>query len=156
TLIGFVDRVNAQIHPTWSGLEDVIRRSYLARRSADGHRHVDMFANEMILQSDRPETVVVTKALPAAAISRVTCDGREIRWEHHRGRVRFRVDASPASRFLVHVHHDDVETREQTVDGLRYRTRVLARRYLSEIRDDYVCRNQYLYDCAHRLMRLVK
>jgi hypothetical protein len=102
SLIDFVDRVNAQLHPVWSSLEDVIRRSYLTHRSADGRRHVEMFANEMILQSEQPERVVVTKAAPTAAISRVTCGGQDIPWEHHNGRMRFLVDVSPASAVLVH------------------------------------------------------
>ena len=158
SLIEFVDRVNAQIAPAWSSLENVIRQSYLARRPADGPRHIEMFANEMILQGQRetPETVLVTKPSPAGAIRTVTCAGREVPWEQRSGRVRFVVNVPPASPVLVHVHHDEAETPDLPPDGLRYRTRVLARRYLSEVRDDYVCRNQYLYDCANRLMRLGK
>lgn len=155
-LIAFVDRVNAQIAPAWSSLENVIRQSYLARRPADGPRHIDMFANEMILQNETSETVVVTKASPTVAIGRVTCAGQDTPWEQRDGRVRFLVDVPPASPVLVRVQYDEAETRDLTPDGLPYRTRVFARRYLSELRDDYVCRNQYLYDRAHQLMRLVK
>jgi len=39
-------------------------------------------------------------------------------------------------------------------DGLRYRVRVMARRYLSEVRDDYVSRHRYLYALALLLMQL--
>jgi hypothetical protein len=157
-LIAFVDRLNAQLHPVWSSLENVIRQSYLAHRPADSRRHIEMFANEMILhgQSAISETVVVTKPSSTAALSRVTCTGQEIPWEHQSDRVRFLVDVPPASAVLVRVQHDEPETVDLTSDGLPYRTRVLARRYLSEVRDDYVSRNQYLHDCAHRLMRLVK
>ena len=156
-LIGFVDRVNAQIHPAWNSLENVIRRSHLVHQTADGQQHIEMFANEMILHGRReaPETVVVTK-VPTAALSRVTCDGQEIPWERQGGRVRFRVDVPPASDALVRVQHDEPEAVDLAADGLRYRTRVLARRYLSEVRDDYVSRHPYLNDYAHRLMRLVK
>jgi hypothetical protein len=155
-LIGFVDRLNAQLHPVWSSLENVIRRSYLTHRSDDGRRHVEMFANEMTVQSEEPETVVVTKAAPATAISRVTCAGQDIPWEQHDGRVRFVVNVPGASAALVHVQHENAEAPDLTADGLRYRTSVLARRYLSEVRDDYVCRSPYLYSYAHRLMQLVK
>ena len=99
---------------------------------------------------------MVTKASPTGAISRVTCAGRDVPWEQRSGRVRFVVNVPVASPVLVRVQHDEAETRDLPPDGLRYRTRVLARRYLSEVRDDYVCRNQYLYDCANRLMRLGK
>lgn len=156
-LIAFVDRVNAQIHPAWTSLENVIRRSHLVHRMADGQQHIEMFANEMILRGRReaPETVVVTK-VPTAALSRVTCDEQEIPWERQGGRVRFRVEVAPASETLVRVHHDEPEAVDLAADGLRYRTRVLARRYLSEVRDDYVSRHPYLTDYAHRLRRLVK
>jgi hypothetical protein len=155
-LIGFVDRVNAQIQPAWSSLENVIRRSHLVHQTADGRQHIELFANEMILHRRRetPATIVVTK-MPTAALSRVTCDGQEIPWERQGGRVRFRIDVPPADA-LIRVQHDEPEAVDLAADGLRYRTRVLARRYLSEVRDDYVSRHPYLNDYAHRLKRLVK
>lgn len=155
-LVGFVDRVNKQIHPVWSGLENVIRRGYLAHRPADGPQRIDMFANDMIVQgqSGRSGTVEVTKAAPTAALSRVTCDGQDIPWEYQGDRVRFFVDVPPASAVLVRVQHVGPDTVDLGADGLRYRIRVLARRYLSELRDDYVSRHEYLQRCAQRLVRL--
>jgi hypothetical protein len=155
-LLTFVDRVNAQIHPVWSSLENVIRRSHLVHGTADGPARIDMFANEMMLrgQRDRRETVVVTRVAPTAAVSRVTCDGLDIPWEHQNGRVRFVVDVPPASPVLVRVQHVGPETVPLAAEGLRYRARVLARRYLSEVRDDYISRYRYLYTCALLLLRL--
>jgi hypothetical protein len=155
-LITFVDRVNAQIRPVWSSLENVIRQSYLAHRPADGPRRVEMFANEIMLhaQRERPEAVVVTRASSTAALRRVTCDGQDIPWEDHNGRVRFVVNVPPASAVLVRVQHVEPETVVHPADGLRYRARVLARRYLSEVRDDYLSRHRYLYAFALLLLQL--
>jgi hypothetical protein len=155
-LIAFVDRLNAQIRPVWSSLENVIQQSYLAHRPADGPGDIEMFANEMVLhgQSEKVETIVVTKASSATALSRVTCDGRNIPWEQDSGRVRFLVDVPPASTVLVRVQHVEPETVDLPADGLRYRLRVLARRYLSEVRDDYVSRYRYLQSCALVMMKL--
>ena len=155
-LIAFVERVNAQIRPIWSSLENVLRRSYVAHRPADGPAHIEMFAKEMVLygHSENPQTIVVTRPSSGAALSRVTCDGQEIPWEQQSGRLRFVVNVPAASAVLVRVQHMEAEKVDLPADGLRYRVRVMARRYLSEVRDDYVSRHRYLYTLALLLMQL--
>jgi hypothetical protein len=158
-LLSFIDRLNALAQPLrWSSLEDVIHHSYLAHRISPGARHVRMFANEMVLHNHGPnrETVVVTRAPSSAAIGRVTCDGRDLQWQQDGREVRFELEVPAGSPVRVCVEHDEGRYDDLPAESLRYRGRVLARRYLSEMRDDYVSRNRYVRDYADRLMRSMK
>jgi hypothetical protein len=158
-LLAFISRLNALAHPLrWSSLEDVIHHSHLVHHISPGIRHVRMFANEMILHNRAPhrETVVVTRAPSSAAIGRVTCDGRDLPWEQDGHQVRFQLEVPAASPVRVHVEHHEALHDDLPTESLRYRGHVLARRYLSEMRDDYVSRNRYVRHYADRLMRSIK
>jgi len=158
-LHAFIDRLNALVKPLrWSSLEEVIHHSHLVREISPGVRHVRMFANEMILENPaaRRETVVVTRVPSSAAINRVTCDGQALRWEQEGHHVRFQVEVPPASPVRVRIEHDEALHDDLPADSLRYRGRVLARRYLSEMRDDYVSRNRYVRLYTDRLLRSMK
>ncbi|HVQ12033.1 MAG TPA: hypothetical protein VMS40_00465, partial [Vicinamibacterales bacterium] len=158
-LLAFINRLNAMATPLrWSSLEDVIHHSHLVREISPGVRHVRMFANEMILhnRAPRPETVAVTRAASSAAIGRVTCDGHELPWEQDGHQVRFQLEVAAASSSRVRVEHDEALHDDLPAESLRYRGRVLARRYLSEMRDDYVSRNRYVRHYTDRLLRSMK
>lgn len=158
-LLAFIGRLNALAQPLrWGSLEEVIHDSYLSHQTSPGVRHVRMFANEMVLHntSPRPETVVVTRAPSSAAIGRVTCDGRDRPWEQDARQVRFQFEAPASSPVRVRVEHHEARHDDLPAESLRYRGRVLARRYLSEMRDDYVSRNRHVLHYADRLMRSMK
>jgi hypothetical protein len=158
-LLAFVSRLNALAQPLrWSSLEDVIHHSYLVHQISPGVRHVRMFANEMVLHNHTPrrETVVVTRAPSSAAIAGVTCDGRDLQWEQDARQMRFQLEVPAASPVRVGVEHHEARHDDLPTESLRYRGRVLARRYLSEVRDDYVSRNRYVRHYADRLMRSMK
>jgi hypothetical protein len=158
-LLAFIRRLNALAQPLrWGSLEDVIHDSYLAHQVSPGVRRVRMFANEMVLHNRalHGEMVVVTRASSSAAICGVTCDGRDLQWEQDGRQVRFQFEAPASSAVRVRVEHDEARHDDLPAESLRYRGRVLVRRYLSEMRDDYVSRNRHVLHYADRLMRSMK
>jgi hypothetical protein len=141
----------------WGTLEHVVTRSYLSRRDSDGHRYIRMFGNQIVLDDGvEGGSVVVEKAeADQAAVARVTCDRREVPWEWHEGTIRFRIDTLlPGS--LIKVEYLDPLGESVSRDGAKYRVSVRVRRYLSELRDDYICRSERLNNYAARMLRLLR
>jgi hypothetical protein len=143
----------------WRSLNNAIKRSWLTRSNGDGVRHVRMFANEMLLEnrSSAAQRVVITKhESDPAAIKRVRCGQQEAAANLADGWLRFETEIPAGQSTTVAVEYVDALGESRAADSLKYRFKVFARRHLSEVRDDYVCRNELLNDCATRVLRLLK
>ena len=156
----FVQSLNA-LHGGvyWRSLDDAIKRSYLTRENADGTIDVRMFANEMVLENrsaSSGKTVVTKREIDADAIKSVHCGQQEVEWSCTGGWLRFPVEIRPGQSAKIKVEYLDPFGESASSEGLKYRIKVFARRHLSEVRDDYVCRNDLLNHCAGRVMRLLK
>jgi hypothetical protein len=156
-LMMFIDRLNSlEGGVQWGGLDTVIARSYSSRRAADGIQSVRMFANEMVLErAEAPARVRVEKQeLDRAAISRVTCEDRDVAWTWNSGYARFDVDVPAGKAARIRVEHVDPLGASVSRDNAKYRMAVRARRYLSEVRDDYICRSDFLSACTGKMRSL--
>jgi hypothetical protein len=158
-LMTFIDRLNSlEGGVRWGALDTVIARSYSSRRGADGIQSVRMFANEMVLESgEAPARFRVEKQeLDQAAISRVTCGDRDVAWTWNSGCARFEVDVSPGKAARIRVEHVDPLGVSVSGENAKYRMAVRARRYLSEVRDDYICRSDFLNACTGKMRSLFR
>ena len=159
-LMTFIDRLNSLAGGVkWGGLDAVIARSYSSRAGASGTQSVRMFANEMVLESgtEAPARFRVEKReLDQRAISTVTCDGRDVNWTWDSGFARFDVDMPPGRTAAIRVEHVDPLGESTSTEGARYRMAVRARRYLSEVRDDYICRSEFLNACTGKMRSLFR
>ena len=159
-LMTFIDRLNSLAGGVkWGGLDAVIARSYSSRAGAYGTQSVRMFANEMVLESgtEAPARFRVEKQeLDRRAISTVTCDGRDVNWTWDSGFARFDVDMPPGGTAAIRVEHVDPLGESTSTEGARYRMAVRVRRYLSEVRDDYICRSEFLNACTGKMRSLFR
>jgi len=118
-----------------------------------------MFANEMVLENRSTEsrTVSVTKReIDVASVKRVTLDRLDLDWEPAQGRLTFQADVPPRQSSTIRVEYIDRLGESDSRESANYKVRVSARRYMSEIRDDYVCRSDTLNACAGRVLRLLR
>jgi hypothetical protein len=158
-LTAFVDSLNSLKGGLgWGSLEKVIAASYGRCEYRNGPACVRMFANDMILDAPtQAETVLVEKTeFDPTAVARVICDGREIEWTWQRGRIQFSVATVQQLPVVVRVEYADPFGESTAREGTKYRIEVRARRYLSEIRDDYVCRSDFLNTYTGRIIRLLR
>jgi hypothetical protein len=86
----------------------------------------------------------------------VTCDGRAVNWTWDSGFARFDVDMPPGRTAAIRVEHVDPLGESTSTVGARYRMAVRARRYLSEVRDDYICRSEFLNACTGKMRSLFR
>jgi hypothetical protein len=159
-LLTLVDRLNSMAGGlAWGGLDAVIARSYASREDADGTQSIRMFANEMSLGGGAGGGAtfrVEKQELDPSAIRRVTCNGREIDWTWTFGFAKFEVEVRQADSVVIRIEHSDRLGESNVNDGTRYRMAVRARRYLSEVRDDYIATNEFLDTCSRNVKRLFR
>ena len=158
-LMTFIDRLNSlEGGVRWGALDTVIARSYSARQGADGITSVRMFANELVLESEDAAARfrVEKQELEQAAISRVTCEDSDVAWTWNSGCARFDVDVAPGRAVRIRVEHVDPLGASVSRDNAKYRMAVRTRRYLSEVRDDYICRSELLNACTRKMRSLFR
>jgi hypothetical protein len=104
--------------------------------------HVQMFGNEILLETKGATTVHVSKQ-ESATVRNVSKNGSAITWKKEVDAIHFSIDASPGAAVRIVADYADKPTAEVTSESLRYRIKCRLRRYMSEVRDDYVSRSSF-------------
>jgi hypothetical protein len=141
-LVNFVQQVNAlQCAPTWRNLGDVVRRSWRQREVSPGKVEVEMYGTELRIENrcDQPKHFLIRRReCEPSAIQRICTDGQEIAWRQLNGRINFEIDLNPSESRVIKIKFHDFVGKERHGDSLPYRFKTMLRRYLCEMRDNYV------------------
>jgi len=76
--------------------------------------------------------------LDASAVKRVLADSREIPWNFLDGRIHFEIELDAGQRTIVGITFHDYPAEVCYQEKTGYKLKVMLRRYLSEVRDNYV------------------
>jgi hypothetical protein len=141
-LVNFVHQVNAlQCAPTWRNLGDVVRRSCRQRLDSTGAVEVEMYGTELRVEnpSGHPKRFLIRRReCDPSAIQRICTDAQEIAWRQVDGRIKFEIDLNPNESRVIKIKFHDFVGKERSGDNLPYRFKTMLRRYLCEMRDNYV------------------
>jgi hypothetical protein len=141
-LVSFVQALNAlQCAPTWRGLGDVLRRSCRQREVSPGTVEVEMYGKELRIEnrSDRPKRFVIRRReCEPSAIQRICTDSQEIAWKSVNGHIDSEVELNPGENQMIRVKFQDLADNTHMGDSLLYRVKARLRRYLCEVRDNYL------------------
>jgi hypothetical protein len=141
-LVNFVQQVNAlQCAPTWRNLGDVVRRSCRQREDSPGAVEVEMYGTELRIEnrSGQPKRFLIKRREgEPSAIKRICTDAQEIAWRQVAGHIDFEIELNPGENRVIRVKFHDLAGKERNGDNLPYRLKAMLRRYLCEMRDNYV------------------
>jgi hypothetical protein len=141
-LVNFVKQVNAlQCAPTWRNLGDVVRRSCRQREDSPGAVEVEMYGRELRIEnrSGQPKRFLIRRReCEPSAVQRICTDAQEIAWRQINGRINFEIDLNPSESRVIKIKFHDFVVKERNGDNLPYRFKTMLRRYLCEMRDNYV------------------
>src|SRR5260370_26468572 len=161
TLLGFVGKLKSlNWNLCWRTLGDAVCRSYGIQRR-DGTTRVKMFAEQLTFENREavPRQIAVLKdEADVLAIERVTVNQKTVNHEYAAGCLQFIADVPSRSTAEIRCtyHGQGEQTPSASSEPLSTKLRVAARRYLSEIRDNYVTRNAVLHQTAVVARRLLK
>jgi hypothetical protein len=141
-LIGFVQQLNAlSCHLSWRSLGEVVRRSHRKKELAAGVVEVEMYGNELYLEnkSSHPKSFrIVKRESNETVIQEVCADSHSIPWQFSEGHISFQqtLRAGESARLCVVLKEDAAQT--ECHEDFPYKLKVMLRRHLSEMRDNYV------------------
>ena len=142
SLVNFIQGLNAlQCAPTWRSLGDVVRRSCRQREVSPGNMEVEMYGTELRIEnrSEQPKHFVIRRReSEPSAIQRICTDSQEIAWKPVNGHIDFEIALNPGENGLIKIRCHDVVEKGYKRDNLLYRLKATLRRYLCEVRDNYI------------------
>lgn len=141
----------------WRPLHDTVVRSYRMRPGDGDSCAVQMVANELIVTNESCEPVTYRfskrEAGGADALASVTVDGVPITWNCSEDALRFEARIAAGQSSVVRVEYKSSTDEGLQVESAYYHLKCAVRRILSEVRDDYICRNALLTKWTDSLRR---
>ncbi len=140
-LVDFVQRLNAlQCAPTWRGLGDVVRRSCRQREASPAVVEVEMYGMELRIENrfhERKHFVIRKREDEPSAIEGIYAGSQEFAWKSVDDHICFGMDLNPGESRVIRMGFQGLAGQTHG-DTLPYSIRAMVRRYLSEVRDNYV------------------
>lgn len=141
-LVEFIDRLNALKAPlAWQSLGALVDRACQRRALSADQTTVEMYGTRLTI-TNRSETraryLVRRREGDPSIVRQVTSDGKPLLWRHASGSIEFEVELSPLAETSLHVQFRPMSRGRPRPERLAARVRTTARRYLSELRDNYV------------------
>ncbi|PYX98486.1 MAG: hypothetical protein DMG63_11915 [Acidobacteria bacterium] len=141
-LVNFIQRLNA-LHraPTWRNLGEVVRRSCRQREVSPGAVEVEMYGTELRIEnrSEQPKHFLIKRRdHEASAIQRICAGAHEISWKPVNGHIELEIELNPGENQVIQIRFYDAAEKRRSGDNLPYRLKAMLRRYLCEVRDNYI------------------
>lgn len=154
--IGKLNSLNWKLR--WCSLGEVIDHSFKLFKNSGRMHSVNMFAEQLILEnrSAEPTEFVVTKQeKDPGSVSAVLINQKPAGHSCRENQLQFRFTVPPSERAEIRITYLDNMDLDPPNEGLGYWLKIGARRCLSELRDNYVSQNDFLYATAARVKRFL-
>jgi hypothetical protein len=141
-LIDFIDRLNAlKCRLIWRSLAEVVSRSCRQRELSSGAVEIEMYAAELRVENHcaEPRRFLIRRRECAPSTIREIHDGSgPTAWNFVDGYVKFEVELSAGESRTIGIRFHELAENGYIGDNLSYRFKAMLRRYLCEVRDNYV------------------
>ena len=141
-LIDFIKGLNALKCPlTWSSLGEVVRRSYRQREVSPDVVELEMYGTELRIENRsgrRKRYLIRRRESEPSGIKEVRVGSEEMVWNFHNDRIDFEVELDPGENRIIAIKFQDLDGKEQCEETASYKAKAMLRRYLCELRDNYV------------------
>jgi len=148
-LIKFIEQLNAlPSAPTWRNLGELVQRSYRQREVSPRAMEVEMYGTELRIENLSGQSrrfLIRRRESEPSAVQRIGTDGQEITWRQTNGRVDFEIELNPGENQVIKIKFHNLTGKERNGDSLSYRFKTMLRRYLCEMRDNYVVPLRYRF-----------
>ena len=100
-----------------------------------------MYATQLRLENQsgqRKRYLIRRRESEPSNIKEIRAGSRNVGWGSTDGRVAFEIELNPGENTMITLGFHDLTGNGRHADTLSYRTKAMLRRYLCEIRDNYV------------------
>lgn len=146
-LLEFINRLNAvPVRLSWRSLGEVVRRSCRQRQLSPGLVEIEMYGSELRVKNDsgrRQRYTIRRCESDPSDIKDVRADSGHLPWNFSDGYVRFESELEPDRETTIRIQFRDLVGNGAGKENLGYRVKTRLRRYLSEVRDNYIMKNNF-------------
>jgi len=139
-----LNRLNTRLR--WTNLAEVVRRSYRQREIVPGTVEVELYASEARIEnlSGGKKLYRVSKRESAPdSIKEIKAAAKPVTWTAANNRIAFEMELGPGESRTITVTFRENDVSAFPGDTLRYRVKAMVRRYMCDVRDNYVMRKSY-------------
>jgi hypothetical protein len=159
-LLDFVTKLNSlKCNLRWRPLGDAIDHSFKVRKQLDGTSMIQMYAEKLVIENSSTESrevVFMKEENDFDCVKAVMANQTAVDCSYDGQYLKFRVEVLQKETAAVRVIYVDKLGVDASRDGLAYNIKLRARRYLSEFRDNYLSRSDFVLESAIRVKRLLK
>jgi hypothetical protein len=155
-LAEFVTRINSFKKLQWTGLHDIMEKSYLEREISNEITACRLYTNHHVIENhaERERTFIVTKFETGdVPIQHVLVNGLATRFIKIDNVLEFATRIPALSSTVVQVAYRNSLSHAELERGFASRSHIWAHRMLSEFRDNVLCRSGFLLAGAQALLR---
>jgi hypothetical protein len=146
-LIAAITRLNTLPSPLkWRRLGESVRRSCRYRPLDGDVVEVEMYGSELELRNDSgraKDFLVYKRESEPALIEGSFIDSRPLPFAHSGRGVEFNVRMEPGESRLIRIAYQPMAEAEQGSQSVPYRLKTTGRRYLCELRDNFVTKLKF-------------
>jgi hypothetical protein len=156
SLAEFVTRINSFKKLQWTGLHDIMKKSYLEREISNEITACRLYTNHHVIENhaESDRTFIVTKfETGEVPIQHVLVNGLATRFIIIDNVLEFATRIPALSSTVVQVVYRNSLSHAELERGFASRSYVWAHRMLSEFRDNVLCRSGFLLAGAQALRR---
>lgn len=146
-VVEFMERLNQlNARLRWTSLAEVVRRSFRQREISPGTVEVEMYGREVRIENPSTAKKVFRFRKRESApetIQEIRAAAQPVKWSSAENQVAFEVELNPGESQTVSVTFTAPAADGFAGEKLRYRVKAMVRRYLCELRDNYVTRKSF-------------
>jgi hypothetical protein len=141
-LLDFINALNALNCPlSWRSLGEVVRRGYRQRGISAGVVEVEMYGAELRLENRSEQAkrfLIRRRECEPSAIREVHDGSGRLTWNSMNGHIDFEIELDPGESRKINITFHALNGEKLWEEPLSSRAKAMVRRYLSEVRDNYV------------------
>jgi hypothetical protein len=146
-LTEFIDSLHAlNARLSWCSLGQAVRRSFRQREIAPGLVELEMYGSELCVDNPsggHKRFQIHRRDTDPSIIKEIRAGAKSIDWHVAGERVAFEMGLNPGENETVRIIFRELPDSGFRGEGLRYRAKAMLRRYLSEVRDNYINRGPF-------------
>ena len=147
-----LNRLEPQL--TWANLERGILSTYSLAEETDEALGVRVYSSRTILVPQGERALLVSKAETDPETVKIFVDGMHVAASSVNGDIQFAIE-NPKREAMTIEARSSIPAKPQLGQSTKYRLKVTARRYLTEVRDNYLCRFPKLTARAASLQQML-
>jgi hypothetical protein len=141
-LAQFIDQLNAlKVSLVWRRLSEVVRRGYRQRQLSPNCVEIEMYGSELLIENRSDQAMsyfVRRREHEPNSIESLYAGSRPVSWNSAGDYIKFKVDLPAGESALLTLLFKAAKGVAHSEQNLAQSAKTLLRRYLSEMRDNYL------------------